>query len=62
MVNVTKNQPRCMSSVGVLPLTSLTDDELVMKQTGKISDLYNEQQPTLAYLVSEICCCDKKSK
>lgn len=32
-----KNQPRLMSSVGVKPLTTLTDDELVMKQTGKLT-------------------------
>jgi hypothetical protein len=30
------NQSRVMSSVGIKPLTSLTEDEMVMKQTGMI--------------------------
>lgn len=41
MVNAMKGQPRFMSSVGIKPLTTLTDDELVMKQTGEPSDLHN---------------------
>ena len=42
MVNTMKNQARSSSSVGVKPLTTLTDDELVMKQTGEARNLHNE--------------------
>lgn len=37
MVNAMKNQPMRFSSSGVKPLTTLTDDELVMKETGELS-------------------------
>lgn len=40
MVNSMKNQARSSSSVGVKPLTTLTDDELVMKQTGESSNTF----------------------
>lgn len=40
MVNTLTNPTRSMSAVGVKPLTSLTEDELVMKQTGESSWRY----------------------
>lgn len=39
MVNTLKGQSRFMSgSVGIKPLSVLTDDELTMKETGKLNN------------------------
>ena len=57
------NQTRLSSSVGVKPLTSLTDDELVMKQTGKSSDsLYKKRWfLNLGFVIMIRRVCDKRS-
>lgn len=59
MVNAMKNQSRFMSSVGVKPLTTLTDDELVMKQTGESGDAYITSPPEFIFTNLR---ADKKSK
>lgn len=46
MASAMKNQTRFSSSAGVKPLTTLTDDELMMKQTGKSSSTYITNNPS----------------
>lgn len=41
LVKAAANQTRFSSSVGVKPLTTLTDDELVMKETGESSSFFD---------------------
>lgn len=53
LVNSLTNQSRCIAGVGVKPLTSLTEDELTMKETGKVSCLHKRAHPTNFYFATE---------